>query len=187
MEKFIYLILIIIGALILLSFGGFAVISLFERERRAAMISCCVAIIGGVIYIGATWLPFAIQSGILLITATILAVGVVLSLLPIGRVQTGEDIPKTRFDERDIMFARWRLKPGSPEYQSYYSRRPEHLKGDEITRSKPGLLSKDSQLADPILFASPEGSFFLTEALHTAVDGPVASEKESLPLQEMTK
>lgn len=186
MEKIANPILTVIGALFVLVFVGFGLISLHERERRAAIVAGFVAVLGGAIFFGATLLPYGFQSVLLLITASILAIGLLLSLLPIGNVQIGKDTPKSRVDERDIMFARWRLEPGSPEYESYYHMRPEHIRGDELTRSKPGLLSKESRYADAILFASPKGSFFLTEALHNAVDGPVAVEKENLPTHQMT-
>ena len=50
-----------------------------------------------------------------------------------------------RFDERDIMFARAKLQPGTPEYESYYKLHPEHEEKDAQTRAKPGLLSPQAQ------------------------------------------
>lgn len=88
-----------------------------------------------------------------------------------------EDAPIGRYDERDIPFSRIRLKPGSAEYGSYYAMRPEKKAVDDAIRTLPGLLSFEGSLAEPFLFSSPEGSFFLTEALRGAVDGPVAEIK----------
>ena len=85
-----------------------------------------------------------------------------------------------RYDERDIPFSRVRLKPGSAEYKAYYARRPEKRAVDDEIRSLPGLLSHEGSLAEPALFASPEGSFFLTDALRDAVDGPVAEKSVEL-------
>ncbi len=82
-----------------------------------------------------------------------------------------------RFDERDIQFSRVRLRPGTPEYAAYYAMRPENREIDDAIRALPGLLSPAAALAEPALFASAEGSFFLTEALRDAVDGPVAAER----------
>jgi ferredoxin len=88
-----------------------------------------------------------------------------------------QNAPLSRFDERDIQFSRVRLKSGTPEYVSYYALRPGNRRIDDEIRALPGLLSTRSALAEPALFASAEGSFFLTEALRGAVDGPVSEER----------
>ena len=75
------------------------------------------------------------------------------------------------------MFARGRLVPGSPEHEAYYALRPQHLPGDDLTRSLPGLLSPDAELADEIVFAAAEASFDLTEAVRHSVDGEVAPDR----------
>jgi ferredoxin len=82
-----------------------------------------------------------------------------------------------RFDERDIQFSRVRLRPGTPEYAAYYAMRPENREIDDGIRALPGLLSPAAALAEPALFASAEGSFFLTESLRDAVDGFVAADR----------
>jgi ferredoxin len=80
-----------------------------------------------------------------------------------------------RFDERDIQFSRVRLRPGTSEHTAYYTMRPENLRIDDEIRALPGLLAERAALAEPPLFAAADGSFFLTEALREAVDGPVAA------------
>ena len=54
------------------------------------------------------------------------------------------------------MFARHYLKPGTPEYESYYRDHPEHEKPDARTRARPGLSSKTSKYPDPLAFAAAE-------------------------------
>jgi ferredoxin len=98
----------------------------------------------------------------------------------------GNDKPGVRFDEREIMFARIRLQPGRLEYQAYYAMHPDHESEDNQTRTKPGLLSPNSKFANPFQFAAVEGSFMLTESLREAVDGPVSTQKHSLPPDKMT-
>jgi ferredoxin len=98
----------------------------------------------------------------------------------------GNDAPESRFDERDIMFARARLEPGTPDYDSYYAMRPENKSIDDRTRAKPGLLDNGSLYANPLLFAAPEASFGLTDALRDAVDGPVSSQRIELPPDEIS-
>jgi ferredoxin len=123
---------------------------------------------------------------VLMIVLSLFLLCVILFFLPIGRAAFGEDTPKTRVDERDIMFARARLRPDSPEFESYYAMHPENREKDDAFRALPGLLSPDSRFADPYLFAAPKASFFLTEALRSAVDGPAAGSKSELPADRMT-
>jgi ferredoxin len=93
--------------------------------------------------------------------------------------------PHSRVDEREIMFAREQLVPGSPEFESYYQMHPEHKKSDDLMRSKPGYLSRSSKYFNPLLYASPEGSFTLTVALREAVDGPVYEHPYTFNAQQM--
>jgi ferredoxin len=89
-------------------------------------------------------------------------------------------------DERDIMFARARLRPGTAEYRSYYERHPESRAGDDRTRSLPGLLAAEAELAEPRAFATAAACFELTETMREAVDGPVAATPELVDPAELT-
>jgi hypothetical protein len=106
--------------------------------------------------------------------------GLILFLLPIGSVERGYDVPSKRFDERDIVFARRRLKPGSPQFEAYYAMRPEKRDIDDKRRALPGLLSSKALNADPDFFAAAEASFALTEAMRDEVDGPVSVDRAEL-------
>lgn len=156
-------------------------VSLREGERRAATLAFLFAIFGsGFLSLG-TLFSVSFQSIILF---TMMGAGVValfLFLLPVGRVDRLRDVPGKRFDERDIMFARARLKPGSERYKAYYAMRPENEARDDLFRAQPGLLSPDAKYADPMLFASPESSFTLTDAMHVMVEGKPAEKKVPLP------
>ena len=112
--------------------------------------------------------------------------GVVLFLLPVGQVERGDDVPRGRFDERDIIFARARLVPGSPEYVAYYGMYPENQVSDDKTRTLPGLLSPAASKAEPLAFAAAEASFSLTEALREEVDGSVAPMRRNFTAAHMT-
>jgi hypothetical protein len=153
-----------IGGLILAYFGCFGLASLRERERRAAGIAFLFAA-AGVLLLWAAWFSPPIRS-ILFVLVSIAAAGfVILSLLPIGRVDGTGEVPAERIDERDIMFARARLVPGSPEFSAYYAMRPENRAGDDQFRTRPGLLSPQAREANPFLFASALAGSDLTEAM----------------------
>ena len=171
----------------LVVFAAFGVISAIEGEKRAALVSMITTAAGSTVLLLAVFLPVPVKIILLAILGCGAIAGIVLFLLPIGRVELGDDTPKTRIDERDIMFARARLQPGTPEHETYYRMRPENLAADERTRAKPGLLSPDARLADANLFASPHGSFFLTEALREAVDGLVADSTNDLTAETLTR
>ena len=179
-------ILIAIGLLTLLGFGAFAVTSLCEGERRAARLAFGLAVTLALIFTLSALLPAAARLAVLSLLALAAVVGAVLFALPIGGVERGREVPRKRHDERDIMFARARLEPGSPNYNAYYALRPENKAGDDKSRSLPGLLSHDASEANPPVFAACEATFDLIETLHGAVDGPVAPEAQDWQPDAMT-
>jgi len=157
-----------------------------EGERRATKVAIGIAAAGFVSFSLATFLPGPVRAVILGLLLLIGLLIIILFFVPSGKVKLGDDTPKKRFDERDIMFARARLSAGSPEYESYYLMRPENKTVDDRTRAKPGLLSPQSQKANQFHFASTTASFELTGALRETVQGPVAPERQELPVDKMT-
>ena len=187
MDDLIRVVLGTASALVFISLAGFVIVSWREGERRAASVSLAASVVLGLIFLGVSSAPASFQ---ILFVGFLSAAGiivVVLFLLPVGKVEVQNDIPIVRIDERDIPFARAKLQPGSPEYESYYSRRPENKAVDERFRLKPGLLNLDASLADAFQFASTIGSFWLTEGLRESVDGPVSDVKRQLPTAEMSQ
>jgi len=180
------LILYLLAVVMLVFFGGFGIFSYREKESKAARVSMLIIVIG----VGSFALATLLSNEIKLVLLSLVGVGLlgllVLSLLPIARIKVRNDVPRSRFDERDIMFARARLAPGSPNYEAYYQMRPEKKKIDDHTRSKPGLFSPDSKLANEYLFTSPEASFTLTEVMGEMVEGNPAERKLTLPIEKMT-
>jgi hypothetical protein len=165
MTHFVTIFLWATGAVWLLGFGAFSLVFHFEGEPRPKRIALAVALGGAVVFFLAAALPMPVRwvtFGIVIIAGLL---GIILFFLPIGRVEISNDIPSKRFDERDIMFARNNLEPGSPQYEIYYQMRPENEANDNRFRKLPGLLSSQSKFANPFHFASTAGSFDLTEAL----------------------
>ncbi len=186
MENLTQITLLIIGAAFSLSLVAFGFLSIAEKERRAARVSFSGAVLGTIFFILAASLPNATRVALLLILATLFLGFLILFFLPIGKIKVGNDTPAKRFDEREIIFARANLKPGTLEYESYYALHPEDKMMDDAARAKPGLLSPQSKFFDPILFTAPQASFSLTSALRDSVDGAPASEKIVLTPIEMT-
>ncbi len=174
------------GLLIALGFGAFAVQSLREHERRAARLAFTLAGAGLFLLILALVLPVAAKLILLGLLVAAVFAGAALFLAPIGRVARGNDVPAVRVDERDIMFARARLLPGSPQYEAYYVAHPEHKTGDDATRGLPGLMSPDAKKAHPLHFAAADACFAVPAALREWVDGPVATAPKPYPADAIT-
>jgi ferredoxin len=172
-----------IGLFFVLGFGGFALISMVEGEHRAMKLSSGLMLLSGAVFMLAVFLPplaKLVLLGLLFFGGSVL---VVMFVLPVGVIVVGNDEPHKRVDERDIPFARERLEAGSPEFEAYYKIKPI----DDRFRSKPGLLSPEARFANPFQFSATEGSFWLTDGLREAVDGPVSEERHTLPVGEMTE
>ena len=176
----------VLGLIMLFGFGAFGLVSIREGECRAARVAFGAAVLTSLPFFLASLLPVAVKLVILGVIAAGSIAGIVLFLLPIGRVERGNDVPSRRFDERDIMFARARLVPGSPEHEADYAMRPENRAADDEFRALPGLLSLTASKANPLAFASAEASFCLTGALREEVDGPVAPDRSKLTAVQMT-
>ncbi|MBI9043395.1 MAG: 4Fe-4S dicluster domain-containing protein [Anaerolineaceae bacterium] len=178
--------LFLISALFLIGFSAFGFISIKEKEKRAARISFIIAMPGAALFFFFALLPLTFKIALLMLIAFAALAFIVMFFIPIGKIVRGQDTPVERIDERDIMFARSMLVPGSAEYEAYYQMRPENLEKDNQFREKPGLLGKGSLFHDPILGSSVDASFYLTEAMNKAVDGPIYPEKQDLSPEEAT-
>ena len=74
-------------------------------------------------------------------------------------------------DERDIMFSRAALVPGTKRYEEYYRERPEYRQRDEIFRKEAGLLQPGSAHYHPLGFAAADAAFWTVERLRPFVEG----------------
>lgn len=95
--------------------------------------------------------------------------------------------PEKRFDERNTMFSRKELVPGSEQYMAYYKNHPEHEVRDEAFRTEPGLLSPDSMFYHEKAFKEAQSYFSGVEKLHQAVIGKVNPEKTNMSSMELTR
>lgn len=102
-----------------------------------------------------------------------------LLLIPIKGRRYKPPTPDQHADERDVMFSRNEIKPGSERFNEYYTRRPENLERDNQFRSKPGLLSSKSTFYDRYSFASSGASFEAVSAFFGMRDGVPSDIKHS--------
>lgn len=109
------------------------------------------------------------------IIAGMLLLAVIVLLIPLRGRQYEHTVPVRCVDERDTMFARNEIKPGSDRYNEYYSMRPENLEPDLRFRARPGLLSDRATHYNRYAFAAARASFEAVEAFFQL--------RENIPLQ----
>jgi len=173
-----------------LTFGGgaaFVVLSLIEKENRAVFRGAMITIPITAIYLVALLLPDPIQLSIILISIALLVIAGLLFFVPTRPQQAEYNQPTYQVDEREIIFARARLEPGTAVYKSYYRDHPHQKSPDDASRDQPGLLNPEARFMDPLHRASAVGSFTLTEALRDAVDGPTSEDRNQSSPEDLTK
>jgi reductive dehalogenase len=164
------------GVLLCLILLAAAWVSRSEGEGRAAWILALLALPVSAPFALPLLIPPSIQGA--LATGILLGVGLsaVVFLLPLrgGRLsELGRPAPGV--DERDTMFSRDRLVPGTARYAEYYRARPEARELDNAFRREPGLLSSDASLYHPEGFAAAEAAFWTIEMLRPFVEGEPGS------------
>ena len=174
------LLLVLVGTALFAVLAWAAVESVAEEEPRAAKRLFALALMAPLPFVAVTAVPGDAGpfTGVSLLAMT--ALGAIALVIPtVSKHRAERDTPSRRIDERDIMFSRARLVPGSDRFEAYYAEKPEHREADDRFRAQPGLLRKGSAHYDPFMFAAADASFETIEELHSMVDGPVASERES--------
>jgi ferredoxin len=164
--------LIALGALLLVALSAAAWTSAREGEPRAAAILAVSAALVPTPYLAVVLSGFEGREtvgGILLAVTGLAALGVVVSG---GRPRPqADDTPTSRIDERDIMFSRMLLRPGTERYRAYYADEPEKKATDDAWRANPGLLREGSSAYHPLAFRAADASFATIERLRPFVDG----------------
>ncbi len=179
---------VIVGAVLLLGILASALVSWRENEPVAA----ARLFIGGLIlpapYLGVGFASATQGDFPSLLLLSLSGAALVVLLIPFGRrVAVDDDPPSGRIDERDIMFSRAALEPGSARFQEYYRNRPENRDPDDNFRSKPGLMAEGATAYHPLHFSAADASFFTIEQLRPFVDGATASKRVVPDPQAMTE
>lgn len=132
---------------------------------------------------GLSWTGLSsLASGLGLVMAAFLLVGsafllgtvILVGVAPVLRrrprsVALGTPVPGV--DERDIMFSRALLEPGTERFDAYYRARPENRVKDDVFRREPGLLAAGTAHFHPLGFAAADAAFWTVERLRPFVEG----------------
>jgi len=178
---------LVISILLAAAFGYACIVSIIEKERRAARLS----LLFGLLIVVPPFLTFQysehLHQLVLLVVPALYILGAVFFFSPLQwKFPETKDDPALGYDERKIMFSRNELKPGTDRFDQYYQDYPEHLVPDQQFRKKPGLLNEKALYFDPFLFNAAKASFDTVGVFHKIVDGPVNIQKTECDSKELT-
>lgn len=160
----------------------FADLSDCEQEEQAARIARATGAFSLVLAAGAVLVNGLFAEIVFWFFMALSAVITFLLFVPFGRKEESPQHSTQRFDEREIMFARMRMQPDSPQFEQYYNEHPEHKELDDIIRAG-GWHSRNTRQSQLMEIAS-EASFMAVGSLRGHVDGLVAEEKKEIPVEQ---
>jgi hypothetical protein len=135
-----------------------------EAEPVAARRSLLALLVGVPVLLVVAWVP--LPGGHFWGWSLISAAGFFgLWLFWPGRLPTGLEweTPVTRHDERQTMFSRAELVPGSARFAEYYRENPGHRPLDDHWRKLPGLLNPEAGKFERLSFSAAAASFRTVE------------------------
>lgn len=183
----IEIMMLIISVVIFLGLFYTSMISFLEKEKRAGTRAFWASIFIPIPLVCLVFfdVPFKNEISIILMSAILL--GLIILFLPIGKRRiTVNDIPESQIDERDIMFSRGELEPGSDRFAEYYKNNPENLEVDDAWRKKAGLCQPGSSMFNKYQFASAHSSFETVSYFHQAVDNEPTEEKSEVDAKDLS-
>jgi ferredoxin len=160
-----------VGVVLVMGTLGAAGVAKGEGESMAAgrliWIAAFLAILFGISGLaegtGASFLGWVLLAGV--------AVGGGLFLVPFRGQRITLGTPAPGLDERDIMFSRAALEPGTERFREYYSAHPEFRTKDDLFRMEAGLMSPQATMYHPWGFAAADAAFWTIEMLRPFVEG----------------
>lgn len=180
-------IFLLIGVLITIAFLFIAIVSFREKEYRAFRISMLFSLLLLVSFLTIYFIDFP-HKGLVVKGCLFFIAGVLVILfIPFRpKLKGGFQVPKQKHDERDVMFSRNELIPGTEKFDLYYQSNPDYKNLDDKFREKPGLLSDKSMMYHPYTYASAHANLEIIETLKPIIDGEVDNKKQDINKQEIT-
>lgn len=165
-----------------------AIVSIIEREYKAFRVSFIIFVFIIVFFSLIYFIDYQNKYLTYKILLILIYGFVFVLLLPIkSKNKEGFQVPKKKYDERDIMFSRNELKPETQKYDEYYSKHADKKELDDTFRKKPGLLSENSVMYYPYTFASAHANLEIIETLKPIVDGEIEKTKQNIDSASITK
>jgi len=169
-------VLTIIVCLLAVISGWFAIISVYEKEGRAARLAALFYLL--LLAFGIFWLTVDFRgkeflSAIFTILSLFLAF---ILLVPYRTRRIYPQYRKERIDERNTQFSRY--FSSAQQKEGYYRENPDIKTIDDNFLAQPGLLSPGSRQFNSLVFASAEATARMIHALRFENVGEVVSQKE---------
>ncbi len=175
------------GSLLFLLLFWASLSSLLEKELKASVRFLIPAIFILALYL---LLPLLSFPGTGIIQWGFIGLPYLFGLILVIPFQPAEyrrrSIPKPGQDERDTMFSRKDLIPGSETYNAYYQRKPNLKEVDDAFRSNPGLLQPGAVYFNREAFAAADASFETIEQLHALASSDKSGQPEPVNAVRMT-
>ena len=165
-----------------------AIVSLIEKEKRAASILFILSLL----FISNAFLFFSFTGELIDLFAFLYLslIFIVSAVLLIPLKKKGDfswHVPARIVDERDIIFSRNKLIRGSKSYEEYYRRKPENKDYDDSNRKRAGLLGTKSLKYHVPSFISADANFNTVEKLLPFVDGKVADNVQETSAERLSE
>jgi len=181
LDQILNIVLTLEGGILLAFFFAAFLTSLLERELRAVLLFLMSGILSSMPFLLPIFPGFEYPLLISIALSALFLLPLLVLFIPFrGRMEYKMQIPSERFDERDTMFSRRSLVPGTEQFDEYYDRHPGNKPLDEQFRKKPGLLKAGTSYYDPILFAATNSIFEKVNELHPRVEGEPAEVQPGL-------
>ena len=162
----------ILGFAILIIFLFTSIQFLLEREKRAFWRALVLMFLFPLPFFLAFFFEIHFIEIILNVFVIIVLLAFLIPLKTAANIIDAE--PLTQQDERDTMFSRNELVPGTERYINYYKQHPEKESLDMNFRKRPGLMSINSLYYNKKAFEAADASFAAVKLLYNRVDGPPA-------------
>ncbi len=162
----------VVGAVFFLMLLWAAWVSRTEEEAQATVRLGFMAFLVPLPFLAPLFLPesLAVPTGAFLVGLVILLTLALVVPLP-GRNLTALGQPVHGVDERDIMFSRATLIPGTDRFEEYYQSRPQNREKDDKFRREPGLFAPGTAHFHRQGYAAADAAFWTIERLHPFVEG----------------
>ena len=185
--NFLNWVMVVPGVILFLSLIYTALVSINENESRAAGRALLLSVVLPTPYLAAGLFDFSYSTPLSILLLSLTSVFILVLCFPAqrGGIVTGE-IPRGRIDERDVMFSRRLLEPGSDRYEEYYRRNPANKELDDRFRALPGLLEEGAKYYHPLIFAAADSTFSAVESFQPSVEGRTARNRVITTEQKVT-
>jgi len=166
----------IIEAFVVVPGIAFAIISICEKENRAAFVSFILTIVAGCVWAGVVMFSGELLPYFIWGAAAIGAVSFIAVMLPVGKSRPlSAGGRQERVDERDVIFSRANMKP--EHHDKYYERCPELKALDDELRSLPELGAPGGRYYDRANAEIMNSMFAWIEDIGHLTEGEVSGDK----------